>query len=96
MTDEPTTEKPVTDEPVTDDGAGAEPASAALKSRRIDPVSVVAGLLFIAIAAATLTDRFWAEIDPVLVLGGAIVAVGLAMITGVVLRRRREREPVDA
>ena len=63
---------------------------------RTDAVSAVAGLLFIAIATLALTDRFWAEVDPVLVLGGAIVAVGLAMITGVVLRRRREREPVDA
>ncbi len=63
---------------------------------RTDAVSAVAGLLFIAIAILALTDRFWAEVDPVLVLGGAIVAVGLAMITGVVLRRRREREPVDA
>ena len=63
---------------------------------RTDAVSAVTGLLFIAIAILALTDRFWAEVDPVLVLGGTIVAVGLAMITGVVLRRRREREPVDA
>ena len=62
---------------------------------RIDAVSVVAGLLFIAIAILALADRFWADIDPVLVVGGAVVAVGVAMIVGVILRGRREREPID-
>ena len=63
---------------------------------RIDAVSAVAGLLFIAIAILALADRFWAEVDPVLVVGGAVVAVGVAMIVGVIRRGRREREPIDA
>ena len=62
---------------------------------RIDAVSAVAGLLFIAIAILALADRFWADVDPVLVVGGAVVAVGVAMIVGVILRSRREREPID-
>ena len=62
---------------------------------RMDAVSAVAGLLFIAIAILALADRFWAEVDPVLVGGGAAVAVGVAMIVGVILRGRREREPID-
>ena len=62
---------------------------------RTDAVSAVAGLLFIAIAILALADRFWAEVDPVLVVGGAIVAVGAAMIVGVLRRGRREREPID-
>ena len=62
---------------------------------RIDAVSAVAGLLFIAIAILALADRFWAEVDPVLVVGGAVVAVGVAMIVGVIRRGRREREPID-
>ena len=62
---------------------------------RIDAVSAVAGLLFIAVAILALADRFWAEVDPVLVVGGAIVAVGAAMIVGVIRRGRREREPID-
>ena len=62
---------------------------------RMDAVSAVAGLLFIAIAILALTNRFWAEVDPVLAVGGAIVAVGAAMIVGVIRRGRREREPID-
>ena len=62
---------------------------------RTDAVSAVAGLLFIAIAMLALADRFWAEVDPVLVVGGAVVAVGAAMIVGVLRRGRREREPID-
>ena len=62
---------------------------------RIDAVSAVAGLLFIAVAILALADRFWAEVDPVLVTGGAVVAVGVAMIVGVIRRGRREREPID-
>ena len=84
----------MTDEMLDNDGR--QPQLDRKGPYRTDAVSAVAGLLFIAIAILALTDRFWAEVDPVLVLGGAIVAVGLAMITGVVLRRRREREPVDA
>ena len=62
---------------------------------RMDAVSAVAGLLFIAVAILALADRFWAEVDPVLVTGGAVVAVGVAMIVGVIRRGRREREPID-
>ena len=76
----------------TYDSGGARPPSTAPKSRRVDPVSLVAGLLFIAIALAAVTDRFWADIDPVLVVGGAVIAVGAAMAAGVIRRavaRRR-------
>lgn len=74
-----------------DSGTGASPRSVAKESRRVDPVSLVAGLLFIAIALAALTDRFWAEIDPVLVAAGMIVALGAAMIVGTVRRHRRRK-----
>ena len=62
---------------------------------RMDALSAGAGLLFIAIAILALADRFWAEVDPVLVGGGAAVAVGVGMIVGVILRGRCEREPID-
>ena len=74
---------------------------------RMDAVSVSAGLLFIAIAILALADRFWAEVDPVLVGGGVAVAVGVVMmgarfkvspsksLFGVIRRGRREREPID-
>lgn len=58
-------------------------------AKRIDAVAAVAGVLLIAIAVLALADRVWADIDPVLVVGGAIVAVGVAMIAGVITRGRR-------
>ena len=78
-----------------DNGGAAENRSPARKSRRVDPVSLVAGLLFIAIALAALADRFWVDIDPVLVVGGTIVALGAAMIVGTVLRHRRRSKRQD-
>ncbi len=60
-------------------------------ARRIDAVSAVAGVLLIAIALLALADRIWADIDPVLVVGGAIIAVGVAMIAALVPRGRRRR-----
>lgn len=74
---------------IRDTGAATERQSSALKPRRVDPVSFVTGLLFIAIALAALTDRFWVRLDAVLVAGGAVIAVGLAIIAGVILRSRR-------
>lgn len=59
--------------------------------RRVDAVSAVAGVLLIAIALLALADRIWADIDPVLVVGGAIIAVGVAMIAALVPRGRRSR-----
>ena len=87
MTDEGTDEMPDNDD--------RQSQSDRKGPNRTDAVSAVAGLLFIAIAILAVTDRFWAEVDPVLVVGGAIVAVGAAMIVGVIRRGRREREPID-
>lgn len=77
-----------------DDGADTaeETPSPPGAGRRIDAVAAVAGVLLIAIAALALADRVWADIDPVLVVGGAIIAVGVAMIAGVVTRVRRRRD----
>lgn len=77
----------------TETGAAAQRESGAGKSRRVDPVALVAGLIFIAVAAAALTDRFWADLDPVLVVGGTVTAVGVAVMVSVVLRHRRRGEP---
>lgn len=77
-----------------DDGAdeAEETASPPKTTRRIDAVSAVAGVLLIAIAVLALADRVWADIDPILVIGGAIIAVGVAMIAGVITRGRRRRD----
>ena len=86
MTGKPETGETAADRPF--DG-GADPRAAEPASRRVDPVSLVTGLIFIAIALAALTDRYWADLDLVLVAGGAVVAVGAAMIAATVLRHSR-------
>ena len=60
---------------------------------RVDPVSLVVGLVFVAVAFAVLVERFWLEIDPVLVAGGAVAAAGTAMIVATALRHRRRQQP---
>ncbi|MXW98245.1 MAG: hypothetical protein F4Y05_07330 [Acidimicrobiaceae bacterium] len=69
-----------------------EPSSRRRAIERIDSISVVSGLVFIAIALAALTDRYWADIDAALVFGGAIVAIGVALMVSVVLRHRRREQ----
>ncbi|MCE2513143.1 MAG: hypothetical protein J4F50_11480 [Acidimicrobiia bacterium] len=86
MTGEPETDETAADQPF-DGGAGLR--SAEPESRRVDRASLVAGLVFIAIALAAFTDRYWADLDLVLVAGGAVVAVGAAMIAATVLRHSR-------
>ena len=75
------------------DNDTVEPPSNRWSTSRVDAVSVVTGVLFIAIAVLALADRFWAEIDPVLVVGGAIIVIGAAMIAGVIRRGRRGDQP---
>ncbi|MXW95265.1 MAG: hypothetical protein F4110_03095 [Acidimicrobiaceae bacterium] len=65
-----------------------DPPSSRWSAGRADAVSAVAGVLFVAIAALALADLLWTEIDPVLVAGGAVIAVGAAMIAGVFRRGR--------
>ena len=72
-----------------------EPSSRRRSIKRIDSISVVSGLVFIAIALAALTDRYWADIDAALVFGGAIVAMGVALMVSAVLRHRRRGQPDD-
>ena len=71
------------------DDDAQEPSSRRRARERIDSISVVSGLVFIAIAVAALTDRYWADIDAALVFGGAIVAIGVALMASAVLRHRR-------
>jgi len=85
----------------SDEGTGMpyddtrEPSSRRRAIERIDSISVVSGLVFIAIALAALTDRYWADIDAALVFGGAIVAIGVALMASAVLRQRRRGQPDD-
>ena len=71
------------------DDETVEPRASRWGTGRIDAVSAVIGVLFIAVAVLAVADRLWADIDPVLVVGGAIIAIGVAMIAGVFRRSRR-------
>ena len=70
-------------------GSGPRPRSAGPRSRSIDRASLVAGLIFVVLASAALTDRFWVDIDAALVFGGAIVVTGAALMVSAVRRHRR-------
>ncbi len=59
------------------------------RSRRVDPVALAAGLVFIAIALVAFADRYWADIDAALLFGGAVAAAGVALMVSVALRQRR-------
>lgn len=74
-----------------DDGT-REPSTHRRGAERFDAVSVGAGLLFVAIAVLALADRRWTEFDPVLMVGGAVIAVGLGMIAEVIRRAGRDGE----
>lgn len=83
-----------TDVDGTRDQTGADRTRSAAASRdRVDPLSLVVGLVFVAVALAVLVESFWLEIDPVLVAGGAVAAAGTAMIVATVLRHRRREQP---
>ena len=71
------------------DDETVEPRASRWRTGRIDAVSAVIGVLFIAVAVLAVADRLWADIDLVLVVGGAIIAIGVAMIAGVFRRGRR-------
>lgn len=74
------------------DNEAVEPRASRWGTGRIDAVSAVIGVLFIAVAVLAVADRFWADIDLVLVVGGAIIAIGVAMIAGVFRRGRRDEQ----
>lgn len=83
-----------TDMDDTRDQTGIDRTGSVEPSRhRVDPVSLVVGLVFVAVALAVLVESFWLEIDPVLVAGGAVAAAGTAMIVATVLRHRRREQP---
>lgn len=69
-----------------------EPSSHRRVAGRIDSISAVSGLVFIAIALSALTDLYWADIDAALVFGGAVVAIGVALMVSAVLRHRRREQ----
>jgi len=58
------------------------------RSDPVDPVCLVAGLLFIVFGLATLAER---DVDPVLLAGAGIAAIGVVMIAVVVRRRISSR-----
>ena len=83
-TDEPMSTR---DQPPSDTD---EPSRSSTKEPiRVDPVSAVAGLVFIAAALLALIDGLVTDVDRVIVAGAATAAVGVAMIGRVIMRHRR-------
>lgn len=60
------------------------------RPRQFDVVSFMAGLLFIAIGLLAVADLIWADIDPMLIFGGSVAVIGVAVIVRVAIRQRRQ------
>lgn len=81
-------EDPV-DPSTNDDAPQTQPPR--IRPRRFDAVSFVAGLLFIAIGLLAVADSIWIDIDPVLIVGGSVVAIGMALIISVISRQMHQQ-----
>ncbi|MCY3609224.1 MAG: hypothetical protein OXG57_12380 [Acidimicrobiaceae bacterium] len=69
---------------------------ARIRLRQFDVVSFTAGLLFIAIGLLAVADLIWADIDPMLILGGSAAVIGVAVIVRVAIRQRHRRHERQA
>lgn len=76
------------EEPIVESPGQPEPLP---RSASVDLVSLVAALVFAAAGAVVLAGEPLAEIDPVVLAGAALVAVGVARFVAVPLRSRARR-----
>lgn len=80
-------DQPPLDETTAASGSGSR--SSPTGRDRVDPVSLVAGGVLLAVALVVLVERYWVDIDAVVVAGGAVAAAGVAIIVATVLRHLR-------
>lgn len=81
-------DQPPLDETTTA-ASGSGSRSSSTGRDRVDPVSLVAGGVLLAVALVVLVERYWVDIDAVVVAGGAVAAAGAAIIVATVLRHLR-------
>lgn len=68
-----------------------------MRRHPVDLVSLVAGLLFTALAVGYIADNYSdVDIAPTLVLPLALVVLGIAGLAGSVLAQRRSNRDLDA
>lgn len=60
----------------TGDDIGPSPAQ---PRRRADPLSLISGVVLLAVALAVLVERHWVDIDALAATGGIITVIGLAI-----------------
>lgn len=57
-----------------------------MKPHPVDPVALVAGLLFSFAGLAVVADRAWAELDVAIVTAAGVAVVGLVLAVLIVTR----------
>lgn len=53
----------------------------------IDPVALVAGLLFTFAGLAVVADRIWDDVDVTAITGAGVAVVGLALLAAIIVRQ---------
>ena len=69
--------------------------SSAQPRRRPDPLSLISGVVLLAVALAVLVERHWVGIDAVAATGGIIIVIGLAIAATAVRNIQRRNESLD-
>ena len=64
-----------------------------MKTHPVDPVALVAGLLFTLSGLVLLADEHWADLDVTAVSAAGLTAIGLILAIAVVVRVTRTGEP---
>ena len=53
----------------------------------LDPVALIAGLLFTFTGLAVVADRIWEDVDVTAITGAGVALVGLALLAAIVVRQ---------
>ncbi len=66
-----------------------------MKLHPLDPVGLIAGLLFALSGLAIIADQQWGDVDVTAVTAAGVSAVGLLLVALIVHRYVREDPPAD-
>jgi hypothetical protein len=64
-----------------------------MRRHPIDPVALVAGLLFTFTGLAVVADRLWDDVDITAITGVGVAVVGLAFLAVIVIRQLPTNDP---
>ena len=67
-----------------------------MQTHPVDPIALVAGLLFTFTGLAVIADRLWDGVDVTAVTAAGVAVVGLLLAVVVVVRQLDDRQPDEA